>query len=204
MTREEFSQLRTRFEALLAEPAERRAALLADIFQSNPILADELGRMLTTYASRTGWIDHPAADTILGAPVAPGAVRRLSPGEGAWPRRHGCRSWSHSGRRQLRKARRQQDSSPRGEKGIGAKNRRLLLRARRGRGRRDGPLYRVRSQSSDSTVDTQIWISKSRGLPLKRINDVDVSGGDRGKNHTEIHYEYTNVTAPAVSEPRRK
>jgi len=63
MTREEFSKLRTRFESLLAEPAERRTALLADIFQSNPILADELGRMLTAYASRTGWIDHPAADT---------------------------------------------------------------------------------------------------------------------------------------------
>jgi serine/threonine-protein kinase len=72
MTREEFSQLRTKFEALLAEPPQQRTALLADLSQSNPVLADELRRMLAAYASRTGLIDHPAAVTILGAPIAPG------------------------------------------------------------------------------------------------------------------------------------
>jgi len=72
MTREEFSQLRIKFEALLAEPPQQRTALLADLSQSNPVLADELQRMLTAYESRTGLIDHPAADVILGVPIAPG------------------------------------------------------------------------------------------------------------------------------------
>lgn len=65
-------------------------------------------------------------------------------------------------------------------------------------------LYKVHNQTPDDTVDTQIWISKLRGLPLKAINDIDLGGGARGKSHTEIRYEYTNVTAPAVSEPQRK
>ena len=53
MTREEFSQLRIKFEALLAEPPQQRTALLADLSQSNPVLGDELRRMLTAYESRT-------------------------------------------------------------------------------------------------------------------------------------------------------
>ena len=64
--------------------------------------------------------------------------------------------------------------------------------------------YKVHNQTPDGTLDTQIWISKSRGLPLKQINDVDVGGGAPGRSHTEIRYEYTNVTAPAVIEPQRK
>jgi hypothetical protein len=58
-------------------------------------------------------------------------------------------------------------------------------------------------KNPDETVDTQIWISKSRGLPLKQIYDIDVNGGARCKSHTEIRYEYTNVTAPPI-EPRRR
>jgi len=64
-------------------------------------------------------------------------------------------------------------------------------------------LYKAHSQTPNDTVDTQIWISKLRGLPLKQINDIDV-GGVRGKSHTEIRYEYTNVAAPAVAEPQHK
>ena len=64
-------------------------------------------------------------------------------------------------------------------------------------------LYKVHKQTPDDTVDTQIWISKLRGLPLKQINDIDV-GGARGKSHTEIRYEYTGVRAPAVAETTRK
>jgi hypothetical protein len=65
-------------------------------------------------------------------------------------------------------------------------------------------LYKIHNQTPDETVDTEIWISKSSGLPLKAINDLDVGGGALGKSHTEIRYEYTNVTAPAITEPRRK
>ena len=64
-------------------------------------------------------------------------------------------------------------------------------------------LYKVHKQTPDDTVDTQIWISKLRGLPLKQINDIDV-GGARGKSHTEIRYEYTGVSAPAVAETTHK
>ena len=62
-------------------------------------------------------------------------------------------------------------------------------------------LYKVHNQTPDETVDTQIWISKSRGLALKQINDINVGGS---KSHTEIRYEYNNVTAPAVTEPKHK
>ena len=65
-------------------------------------------------------------------------------------------------------------------------------------------LYKVHTQTPDDTVDTQIWISKLRGLPLKQISDIDVGAGARGKSHTEIRYEYSGVRAPAVVETTRK
>ena len=65
-------------------------------------------------------------------------------------------------------------------------------------------LYKAHRQTPDDTVDTQIWISKSRGLPLRQINDIDVGGGATGKSHTEIRYEYKNVTAPDTGEAPRK
>jgi hypothetical protein len=65
-------------------------------------------------------------------------------------------------------------------------------------------LYKVHTQTPDDTVDTQIWISKLRGLPLKQISDIDVGAGARGKSHTEIRYEYTGVRAPAVAETTHK
>jgi hypothetical protein len=65
-------------------------------------------------------------------------------------------------------------------------------------------LYQAHTQTPDDKVDTEVWISKSKGLPLKQISEIDVGGGASGKSHTEIRYEYTNVTAPAVTEPRRK
>ncbi len=64
-------------------------------------------------------------------------------------------------------------------------------------------LYKVHSQSEDVKVDTEIWISKSKGLPLKQVSDVDV-GGALGKTHTEIRYEYSNVAAPAIVDSPRK
>lgn len=64
-------------------------------------------------------------------------------------------------------------------------------------------LYKVHYQTPEDTIDTQIWISKLRGLPLKQIDDMDV-GGARGKSHTEVRYEFSNVTAPAVTESRHK
>ena len=42
-------------------------------------------------------------------------------------------------------------------------------------------LYKVHKQTPDDTIDTQIWVSKLRGLPLKQINDIDVGAGPAGR-----------------------
>ena len=57
-------------------------------------------------------------------------------------------------------------------------------------------LYKVRNKSEDA-ADVQMWISKIRGLVLKQSYDL-------GPGRTEIRYEYSNVTAPTVSEATRK
>jgi hypothetical protein len=35
-------------------------------------------------------------------------------------------------------------------------------------------LYKVHNQAQDDRIDTQIWISKLKGLPLKQVYDLDV------------------------------
>ena len=57
-------------------------------------------------------------------------------------------------------------------------------------------LYSSHQQTPEETTDSQIWISKSRGVPLKLEMDMDV-GGKAGKSHRTMTYEYTNVHAPA-------
>lgn len=58
-------------------------------------------------------------------------------------------------------------------------------------------LYDTRQTQDDggTVVDSQLWISKSRGLPLKQTIDMDV-GGKRGKSHSELRMDYTHVQAP--------
>jgi hypothetical protein len=59
-------------------------------------------------------------------------------------------------------------------------------------------VYATHSEGSDTghtTSDGQVWISKSRGLPLRDEVDID-SGGPAGKNHYSGRYEYTNVQPP--------
>ncbi|MGA9826760.1 MAG: hypothetical protein WBQ57_00250 [Rhodanobacteraceae bacterium] len=51
-------------------------------------------------------------------------------------------------------------------------------------------------QGEGSTVDGMLWVSKSRGLLLRQTIDMDV-GGKHGKSHTDIHFDYANVHAPA-------
>jgi len=51
-------------------------------------------------------------------------------------------------------------------------------------------------QDGASVVDTQIWISKSRGLPIRQVIDVD-AGGTRGTSHTDLRIDYLNVQPPA-------
>jgi len=47
----------------------------------------------------------------------------------------------------------------------------------------------------DVKSDGQIWISKSKGLPLK--DEIDISS-DGFKNHHSTRYEYANVQAPPI------
>ena len=56
-------------------------------------------------------------------------------------------------------------------------------------------LYSSHTESKNGKTESQTWISKSRGLPLKVETDVDA--GAAGKSRRESRFEYTNVTAPA-------
>ncbi len=58
-------------------------------------------------------------------------------------------------------------------------------------------VYSTHNENEDSKEDGQVWVSKSKGLPLREEQDVDLGSGD--KHHMSIRYEYTNVQAPAVS-----
>ncbi len=58
-------------------------------------------------------------------------------------------------------------------------------------------VYKTHNENEDTTEDGQVWISKSKGLPLREEQDIDVGAGD--KRHISIRYEYTNVQAPAIS-----
>ena len=51
-------------------------------------------------------------------------------------------------------------------------------------------------QEGGNIVDSKIWISKARGLPLKQTIDMNV-GGKHGESHTEVRVDYANVQAPA-------
>lgn len=57
-------------------------------------------------------------------------------------------------------------------------------------------VWRGHATMEAGTVDTDMWISKGRGLPLKSDSHVDV-GGAMGKSHTVGRYDYTNVRPPA-------
>jgi len=57
-------------------------------------------------------------------------------------------------------------------------------------------LYSGHDQLPDAKVDSQVWISKARGLPLKMEMDMD-TGGAAGKSHRTVRYEYSNVQPPA-------
>ena len=56
-------------------------------------------------------------------------------------------------------------------------------------------LYSSHTETKDIKTDSQIWISKSRGLPLKMEKNAD-TGGTAGKSHRISRFEYTNVQAP--------
>ena len=56
-------------------------------------------------------------------------------------------------------------------------------------------LYSTHAETADQKSDGQIWISKTRGLPLRQEMDVD-TGGKAGKSHNSMRYEYGSVQPP--------
>ncbi len=57
-------------------------------------------------------------------------------------------------------------------------------------------LYNAHSESEHGKDDSQIWISKSKGLILKQETILDT--GANGKSHLSVRYEYGNVQAPKL------
>lgn len=54
-------------------------------------------------------------------------------------------------------------------------------------------VYSERSHSGEAQA--QVWISKSKGLPLRE--EMDIGSSDKGSNtHMSMRYEYTNVQPP--------
>jgi hypothetical protein len=58
-------------------------------------------------------------------------------------------------------------------------------------------VYSTHSDNDGNKIDATVWISKSKGLPLKEDMDMDV-GGTMGKTHMSLRYEYANVKPPAL------
>jgi hypothetical protein len=56
-------------------------------------------------------------------------------------------------------------------------------------------VYSTQTETSDQKSDGQMWISKTRGLPLRQELDVD-TGDKSGKSHHSVRYEYKNVQPP--------
>jgi hypothetical protein len=56
-------------------------------------------------------------------------------------------------------------------------------------------LYSAHAETQDSKSDSQIWISRSKGLPLRQELDIDI-GDKAGKNHYSVRYEYADVKPP--------
>ena len=54
-------------------------------------------------------------------------------------------------------------------------------------------VYTSHTETGTGTTDTQLWIAKTTGLPLK--SEVDLSSNGH-KSHMSVRYEYENVTVP--------
>ena len=58
-------------------------------------------------------------------------------------------------------------------------------------------LYSTHQETVHGKIDSQTWISKSRGLILRQEIDID-TGRPNGKSHMSSRYEYDNVQAPKL------
>lgn len=56
-------------------------------------------------------------------------------------------------------------------------------------------VYSTHAETQNSKSDSQIWISKSKGLPLRQELDIDI-GNKAQKSHFTVRFEYGNVKPP--------
>lgn len=56
-------------------------------------------------------------------------------------------------------------------------------------------VYSMHNESAVSKEEAWMWILRQAGLPLREELDID-TGGNSGKNHVSIRYEYGNVKSP--------
>lgn len=56
-------------------------------------------------------------------------------------------------------------------------------------------LYSTHQETVHGKIDSQTWISRSRGLVLRQEIDIE-TGRPNGKSHMSSRYEYDNVQAP--------
>lgn len=57
-------------------------------------------------------------------------------------------------------------------------------------------VYSSHTETGTGATDTQVWVAKSTGLPLKSEVAMNLSGR---KSHVSVPYEYANVQAPPVN-----
>jgi len=58
-------------------------------------------------------------------------------------------------------------------------------------------VYGMHSYTEGTKLDEELWISKSKRLPLREEQDLDI-GGPMGKSHRSMRYEYGNVHPPQM------
>ena len=63
-------------------------------------------------------------------------------------------------------------------------------------------VYSAHSETERGIHDSQVWISKSKGVLLREETDAQLPGKS-GKEHVSLRFDYNNVQAPKVSEPIR-
>ncbi|HEV2351713.1 MAG TPA: hypothetical protein VG028_17920 [Terriglobia bacterium] len=57
-------------------------------------------------------------------------------------------------------------------------------------------IYSTHEETAHGMTDTQIWVSKSKGLELRQ--EIDLNTGGKNKTHIISRFEYSNIHAPRL------
>jgi hypothetical protein len=57
-------------------------------------------------------------------------------------------------------------------------------------------LYSTHDEGDGGKADSQIWVSRARGLPVKRVIHLSAPDGTIGESQITTRYEYDNARAP--------